>query len=43
MRQGNYSEGGSAGDLMIKIKVKPDPYYRREGCDVHTDRYLSVS
>ncbi len=21
----------------------PYPYYRREGCDVHTDRYLSVS
>ena len=28
---------------MIKVKVKPDPYYRREGSDVHTDRYISVS
>ena len=28
---------------MIKVKVKPDPYYRREGSDVHTDRFISMT
>ena len=28
---------------MIRIKVKDDPYFRREGSDIHTDRYITVT
>ena len=41
--QGNFSDNGSPGDLMIRIKVKDDPYFRREGSDIHTDRYITVT
>lgn len=41
--QGNFSDAGSPGDLMIRIKVKDDPYFRREGSDIHTDRYITVT
>jgi molecular chaperone DnaJ len=27
--------GGAAGDLLITFQVKPDPFFRREGLDVH--------
>lgn len=35
--------GGADGDLVLKIRVKDDPYYRQEGHDVHTDCYLTVA
>ncbi|MBF0491490.1 MAG: DnaJ domain-containing protein [Deltaproteobacteria bacterium] len=34
--------GASAGDLYIEIKVKPHPYFRREGGDVYFDLPLSI-
>ena len=41
--QGNQgSFGGTAGDLIIRISVKPDPYFRREGNDIYTDYYLTI-
>lgn len=42
--KGNASgNAGPTGDLIIEINVKPDPYYRREGYDIYTDTYLSIS
>ncbi len=39
-------QGGGMGDIYIKIKVKPDPIYRREGNDLimnaRTDLYSAV-
>jgi molecular chaperone DnaJ len=29
--------GGPAGDLFIELKVRPDPHFRREGDDIHSD------
>ncbi|MHC4957649.1 MAG: DnaJ C-terminal domain-containing protein [Planctomycetota bacterium] len=29
--------GGPAGDLMLLIHVRPDPFFRREGDDIHSD------
>jgi molecular chaperone DnaJ len=29
--------GGPAGDLLVHVGVRPDPVFRREGNDVHTD------
>lgn len=42
--KGNSSEsGGKAGDLLIKINVKPDAYYQRDGYDIYTTAYISIS
>ena len=35
--------GSTPGDLIIKIHVKPDPYFRRDGFDIYSDCKLSVS
>ncbi|OGF20435.1 molecular chaperone DnaJ [Candidatus Falkowbacteria bacterium RBG_13_39_14] len=34
-------EGGPAGDLYIKIRVKPSHKFRREGYDIYTKEYIS--
>ncbi|XP_024536460.1 chaperone protein dnaJ GFA2, mitochondrial [Selaginella moellendorffii] len=34
---GSGSRGQRAGDLIVKVEVKPDPVFRREGADVHVD------
>ena len=36
-KKGNSGLGGPAGDLMITLKVKPHPYFKRDGSDIHTD------
>lgn len=42
--KGNVAEGGGkAGDLIVKISVKPDNYFKRDGYDVLTNAYLSIS
>lgn len=41
--KGNTSKSGPAGDLMIKISVKEHPYFKRNGFDIHTDKYITVS
>lgn len=42
--RGNVGEsGGKAGDLIVKITVKPDPYYKRDGYDVVTNAHISIS
>jgi len=42
-KKGNFSIHGPPGDLMLKVQVKPDIYFKREGTDIHTDKYLNVS
>jgi molecular chaperone DnaJ len=34
--------GGQAGDLIIETHVRPHPYFRREGLDLHLSLPLSV-
>ena len=29
--------GGPPGDLLVQVRVRPDPVFRREGNDVHSD------
>ncbi|MHC4940204.1 MAG: DnaJ C-terminal domain-containing protein [Planctomycetota bacterium] len=31
------TRGGPAGDLLLHLKVRPDPRFRREGKDLHVD------
>ncbi len=35
--------GGRSGDLIIKIKVKNDSYFRREGYNIYTEIPLNIS
>lgn len=42
--KGNKGEhGGVSGDLLIKIAIKPHPYFRRQDYDVFVDQPLSIS
>ncbi|MBI2774043.1 MAG: DnaJ domain-containing protein [Chloroflexi bacterium] len=36
--QGSGGQGnGAAGDLFLRVKVRPHPFFRREGDDIHAD------
>jgi DnaJ-class molecular chaperone len=41
--QGGEGAGGPPGDLYLVIRVRPHPYFRREGRDVYLDLPLSVT
>lgn len=42
--KGNVSEsGGNPGDVLLRVNVKPDPYFKREGFDIYTTSYLNIS
>lgn len=28
---------------MIQVKVKPHPYFKRDGSDIHTDLFISIA
>ena len=34
---------GLPGDLLIKISVKPDKYFHRDGYDIYTTAYIPIS
>jgi DnaJ-class molecular chaperone len=40
--QGEAGRGGTYGDALIELVVKPHPLYRREGADLHMDLPISV-
>ena len=42
-KKGNQGLGGPAGDLMIQVKVKPHPYFKRDGADIHTELFVSIA
>jgi DnaJ-class molecular chaperone len=35
--QGGHGGGGRAGDLYLRVRVAPHPFFRREGDDIHID------
>lgn len=41
-KKGHFSTQGPAGDLMISLKVKPNPYFKRDNFDILTDLYISI-
>lgn len=42
--QGERGEkGGAPGDLIIAFKVKPHPFFRRDGLDVHVSKRVNVA
>ena len=36
------SQGGSAGDLFLTLRVRPHPFFRREGSDLHLDLPVTI-
>ena len=42
--KGNVNDSGNSfGDLIVKVTVKEDPYFRRDGYDILTDAHISIS
>lgn len=45
-KKGNAGDGGAAapaGDLIVSVKVKSHAYFKREGANIHSDCYLTIS
>ena len=42
-KKGNTSIGGRPGDLMIKVEVKSHPYFKREGANIFTEKYITFT
>ena len=42
-KKGNFSLKGEAGDLLIKVSVKPHPQFKREGADIITEKPITVT
>lgn len=42
-KKGNAGEGGPAGDLIVHVKVKPHAYFKREGANINSDCFVSIS
>ncbi len=40
--QGDQAPGGTAGDAMIEVTVRPHPMFTREGRDIHLDLPVSL-
>lgn len=36
-------QGGPAGDALVELQVKPHPFFRREGQDIHMDLAISLT
>ncbi len=36
-------QGGPAGDALVELKVRPHPFFRREGQDIHVDINVSLT
>jgi DnaJ-class molecular chaperone len=36
-------QGGPAGDALVELNVRPHPYFRREGQDIHLDLNISLT
>ena len=42
-KKGNFSLKGEAGDLLIKVNVKPHPTFKREGSDIVTEKPITFT
>jgi DnaJ-class molecular chaperone len=42
-KKGNFSLRADAGDLLIKVNVKPHPYFKREGHDIITEKFITMT
>ena len=42
-KKGHAGVGAPAGDLIIHVKVKPHGYFKREGSDIQTELFITLS
>lgn len=42
-KKGNVRFGHPPGNLYVSLHVKPHNYFKRDGADIHTDLYLTIS
>lgn len=42
-KMGHESVDRRGGDLMVKLKVRPHSYFRREHFDIHTDTKITIT
>lgn len=42
-KKGNAGDGGPSGDLIIHVKVRPHPVFKRDGHNIHSDLNVSIS
>ncbi len=42
-KKGNYFLKGENGDLLIKVNVRSHPYFKREGVDIHTEKFVTMT
>jgi hypothetical protein len=42
-KKGHFSPNGSPGDLLIKVMIRPDPYFKRDGSDILTEKFITIS
>lgn len=36
-------QGGPAGDALVELNIRPHPFFRREGQDIHMDLHISLT
>lgn len=39
---GNAIPGGMSGDLIVTVRVRPHPHFRRDGADLYHDRHITM-
>lgn len=42
-KKGNWSKSGKQGDLLIKITVRDHNYFKRQGDDIITEKFITVT
>ena len=40
---GHQSLSGRAGDVLTKIKIRPDPHFSRNGADILSNEYITAT
>lgn len=42
-KKGNCGDGGPAGDLIVNVKVRPHATFTREGANINSDCFISLT
>jgi molecular chaperone DnaJ len=42
-KKGNCGDGGPNGDLLLQIQVKPHAYFKRDGANVLSDCFVTIT
>jgi len=42
-KKGNSTPNGAPGDLVVRVRVTPHQYFKREGTEIHCDKEISFT